>query len=108
VQALIAGAVLVLAACAVLAVAGVCCLAKWDGRRYRMLARPRAAQLAAAPIPQTASPADRGPRPTVTRLWLCQACYWTWPAADLFCGVCGRSRAVASDGRDIQSLSEGR
>ena len=48
-QALIAGAVLVLAACAVLAAAGVCCLAKWDGRGYSMLARPRAAQLAAAP-----------------------------------------------------------
>ena len=56
-QALIAGAVLVLAACAVLAAAA------------------------------------------------CAA--WTWPAADLFC-VCGRSRAAASDGRDIQSLSEGR
>jgi len=107
-QALIAGAVLVLAACAVLAAAGVCCLAKWDGRRYSMLARPRAAQLAAAPIPQTASAAARGPRPAVTRMWLCQACYWTWPAADLFCGVCGRSRAAASDGREIQSLSEGR
>lgn len=65
-QALIAGAVLVLAACAVLAAAGVCCLAKWDGRRYSMLARPRAAQLAAAPIPQTASAAARGPRTTVT------------------------------------------
>jgi hypothetical protein len=60
-QALTAGAVLVLAACAVLAAAGVCCLAKWDGRRYAMLARPRAAQLAAAPIPQTASAAARGP-----------------------------------------------
>jgi hypothetical protein len=56
-QALIAGAVLVLAACAVLAAAA------------------------------------------------CAA--WTWPAADLFC-VCGRSRAAAGDGRDIQSLSEGR
>jgi hypothetical protein len=107
-QALIAGAVLVLAACAALAVAGVCCLAKWDGRRYRMPVHPRAAQLATAPIPQTASGAARGPRTAVTRMWLCQACYWTWPAADLFCGVCGRSRAVASDGRDIQSLSEGR
>jgi hypothetical protein len=72
-QALIAGAVLVLAACAVLAAAGVCCLAEWDGRRYSMLARPRAAQLAAAPIPQTAPAAARGPRTTVTRLWLCQA-----------------------------------
>ena len=81
---------------------------KWDGRRYSMLARPRAAQLAAAPIPQTASAAARGPRTTVTRLWLCQVCYWMWPAADLFCGVCGRSRAAASDGREIQSLSEGR
>jgi hypothetical protein len=107
-QAVIAGAVLVLAACAVLAAAGVYCLAKWDGRRYSMLARPRTAQLAAAPIPQTASAAARGPRPAVTRMWLCQACYWTWPAADLFCGVCGRSRAAASDGREIQSLSEGR
>jgi hypothetical protein len=107
-RAVIAGAVLVLAACAVLAAAGVCCLAKWDGRRYSMLARPRAAQLAAALIPQTASAAARGPRTTVTRLWLCQACYWTWPAADLFCGVCGRSRAAASDGREIQSMSEGR
>jgi hypothetical protein len=107
-QALIAGAVLYLAACAVLAAAGVCCLAKWDGRRYRMLARPRAAQLAAAPIPPTTSAATRGPRTTVTRMWLCQACYWTWPAADLFCGVCGRSRAATSDGREIQSLSVGR
>ena len=107
-QALTAGAVLVLAACAVLAAAGVCCLAKWDGRRYAMLARPRAAQLAAAPIVQTASAAARGPRPIVTRMWLCQACYWTWPAADLFCGVCGRSRAAASDGREIRSLSEER
>jgi len=107
-QALIAGAVLVLAACAVLAVAIVYCLAKWDGRQYPMWARPRAAQEAAAPIPQTASAAARGPRTTVTRLWLCQACYWTWPAADLFCGLCGRSRAAASDGREIQSMSEGR
>jgi hypothetical protein len=106
-QTLIAGAVLVLAACGVLAAASVCSLAKWNGRRYRMLARPRAAQLA-APIPQTASAAARGPRTTVTRMWLCQACYWTWPAADLFCGVCGHCRAAASDGREIQSLSEGR
>ena len=108
-QALIAGAVLVLAACAVLAAAGVCCLAKWDGRRYSMLARSRAAQLAAAPSyrQHQRRSADRGPlspacgsaRP---------ACYWTWPAADLFCGLCGRSRAAASDGREIQSLSEGR
>ena len=107
-QALTAGAVLVLAACAVLAAAGVCCLAKWDGHRHRILARSRAAQLAAVPILQTASAAARGPRPAVTRMWLCQACYWTWPAADLFCGICGRSRAAASDGREIQSLSEGR
>jgi hypothetical protein len=107
-QALIAGAILVLAACAVLAAAGVCCLAEWDGRRYSMLARPRAAQLAAAPSRRQPPAAARGPRTTVTRLWLCQACYWTWPAADLFCGLCGRSRAAASDGREIQSLSEGR
>jgi hypothetical protein len=107
-QPLIAGAVLVLTASAVLAAASVYCLAKWDGRRYRILVRPRAAQLAAVPIPQTASEAARGPRTTVTRMWLCQACYWTWPAADLFCGVCGRSRAAASDGREIQSLREGR
>ena len=79
-QAQIAGAVLVLAACAVLAAAGACCLAKWDGRRYRMPARPRAAPLAAAPIPQTASAAARGLRTTVTRMWLCQACHWTWPS----------------------------
>jgi hypothetical protein len=62
VHALIAGAVLVLAASAVLAVAGVCCLAKWDGRPYRMLARPRAAQLAAAPIPQQAWLSATSPR----------------------------------------------
>lgn len=30
------------------------------------------------------------------------------PGPDPFCGVCGRSRAAASDGREIQSLSEER
>jgi hypothetical protein len=121
-QALIAGAVLVLAACAVLAVAIVYCLAKWDGRQYPMWARPRAAQLAAAPIPQTASAAARGPRTTVTRLWLCQACYWTWPAADRFCGfvrtlpgsgqrrprnpVAERRKVAGMDKRDIPAWLE--
>ena len=106
-QGLIAGTVLVLAACAALAAAAVWCLAKWDGRRQPMVTRPRAVQLVAARIPQTASAAARGLRPAVSRMWLCQTCYWTWPAADLFCGVCGRSRATASDGREIQSLSRG-
>lgn len=95
-QAQIAGAVLVLAACAVLAVAVAC----WLARRCGTLRGRRPALR--CPVPE---PAGRGPETAVMRMWLCEACRWTWPLADLFCGTCGRSRAVASEGREVRSLS---
>jgi hypothetical protein len=36
--------------------------------------------------------------PAVMELWACRWCRWLWPAEQLFCGVCGRGRALASAG----------
>lgn len=83
---------------------GVLAAVTWAGvlvhRRYADRAAPANRRSLSQPIQALAEVVRKEPR----RLWLCEACNWVWPVSDLFCNVCGRGRAVAGTGREVQAL----
>jgi hypothetical protein len=84
------GLLLTLAGCIVLTVAAV----TWMARRRLPLAIRRPPQRCAAVTPVVLPPA-------ASKSWLCEKCWWAWPLAAPFCGVCGGSRAAAGAAREV-------